>query len=1127
MPPERRPKKKRQGKRRGKPQVPPESIPSIGLKEAAKRVKGSIHQKFKRRHDIETSKALKRFRSSDSTRLLSENDVNAWIALEKEQLRAETGEKFFRASDSQNVRRARRQASTTMSKMEAYEAAKDLLTKDDAHYQSITLSDRHALATGISDLVLANLWKGMEPIGGDGYVPPTPSPFDPTIPRDELYKRRDDIINNLMMRIVTEYHAKIEYIAKERYQQHGGKGDGSSSSQKSRSKGGPQGRGAFSEVDDDLESLAQFAHQGWLLLRTYNARQLVHAVYTVVEALTVVGFLSTTAARVGRGEGGVRENKQFAWAVAVFAGPHLFEAMKYRVDSESWISEDTKKSLLFGADGVSIARAIGRTARNALMIAGDPISISAFRAAVQLTQSAMNLWWDGWETMKVSRKQDASTIMLNLMLDGRDAYYNGASFVERFQAEYGSIPDRFRKYLAAYGKSVDITQQSSRHDSDVAAIEPALSNEHPVPDVVIEEEQKSVAVPIDAVEIKVQDVENVRIPVPRDEINSDMRMVDEISVRLGIEIDSTRISIDDFDDATIHAMQDMVAPENIMRANVHELQFISSIQDTLEDIGIHSEYDTNRFTDMLGTWIDMNKMADTSLNIGVLEKEIGKMNEFFRMNDLSKMGSDMTKLKFPMSKELSVVSTDLQQYDEKDDEDGTTFAESAYAATNLKTEVIVWSGHHDVRVQFTDVQRQNEAAMNDIFTRKLGAQELKNVQEFRQKLMSKGGDGDTTVNGMFMYHQRILRQAQEAGLFDKYNAVVNDASSLNYALTRIGSEAPQPTSLEKLGRNMVNVQVTMLDDPDPSGEAVSRHLDDMMDFEDTTLSGEALTPSTNNPLLPSGGTTDATFGKSNDFIDNDIGSVTFGDNDIVKLTNPFNPFEVDTSVGDAIILEKHHLDFMEIPGEIVQSVFDVTARIATIGWSLYDAIVTPSIPGLGGESGKSSAKPEGPKATYETETREGFTDNDPIYESDPPPPDPIPVVPIPKKYERWNSFFTADNVKEKKEQEASIRANLRPFLAIAGTDAFDQQSDPQSEALKASNLLMGMVKPVNWPLANTSNPMWISRIAMEGVRYSGELNASKVYYEGGSLTEGDSLYGTVRDRMPTVKRAITSSTIFK
>jgi hypothetical protein len=117
-----------------------------------------------------------------------------------------------------------------------------------------------------------------------------------------------------------------------------------------------------------------------------------------------------------------------------------------------------------------------------------------------------------------------------------------------------------------------------------------------------------------------------------------------------------------------------------------------------------------------------------------------------------------------------------------------------------------------------------------------------------------------------------------------------------------------------------------------------------------------------------------------------------------------------------------------------------------------------------------------------------------------------------------------DNVKEAADKFDATKALLRGYLPVGGSDAFDVQEDPDSLRLKEQNLLLGMSKPPNWPLG-IDNPYWIQNMMNRGLRMSGHLNASPIYYMGGSLTM-DSQWGTVRERMPPVEVPITGN-VFK
>ena len=103
-----------------------------------------------------------------------------------------------------------------------------------------------------------------------------------------------------------------------------------------------------------------------------------------------------------------------------------------------------------------------------------------------------------------------------------------------------------------------------------------------------------------------------------------------------------------------------------------------------------------------------------------------------------------------------------------------------------------------------------------------------------------------------------------------------------------------------------------------------------------------------------------------------------------------------------------------------------------------------------------------------------------------------------------------DDMKIQEEYGANIRSTLRPFLPIAGEDAMDEQDDEESDRLKEQNLLMGQFKSPNWPLGNVDNPFWIGNKINEGMRFSDPLFAMPAVYNGGTLQEGATLFGSYR-----------------
>ena len=116
---------------------------------------------------------------------------------------------------------------------------------------------------------------------------------------------------------------------------------------------------------------------------------------------------------------------------------------------------------------------------------------------------------------------------------------------------------------------------------------------------------------------------------------------------------------------------------------------------------------------------------------------------------------------------------------------------------------------------------------------------------------------------------------------------------------------------------------------------------------------------------------------------------------------------------------------------------------------------------------------------------------------------PTPLFPL-------ANAFIRDTINTSKMYQDRYNS-LRPFLPHAGTELFDEQGSDEAVALKIDNLLMGQVKPLNWPLGGIdSNPLHMQNIANQGLQQMGPLNETPTYYEGGTLTMGDRLYGTVR-----------------
>lgn len=104
----------------------------------------------------------------------------------------------------------------------------------------------------------------------------------------------------------------------------------------------------------------------------------------------------------------------------------------------------------------------------------------------------------------------------------------------------------------------------------------------------------------------------------------------------------------------------------------------------------------------------------------------------------------------------------------------------------------------------------------------------------------------------------------------------------------------------------------------------------------------------------------------------------------------------------------------------------------------------------------------------------------------------------------YDQYGLEDRIENQKERLLS----LRPYLATAGTDLFDVQQDEESDKLKMSNLAIGMT-PYN-PLGILDNKLALSQMVTDGLRYSGDLFALPIIYSGGTLTNGATLYGTIR-----------------
>ncbi len=103
------------------------------------------------------------------------------------------------------------------------------------------------------------------------------------------------------------------------------------------------------------------------------------------------------------------------------------------------------------------------------------------------------------------------------------------------------------------------------------------------------------------------------------------------------------------------------------------------------------------------------------------------------------------------------------------------------------------------------------------------------------------------------------------------------------------------------------------------------------------------------------------------------------------------------------------------------------------------------------------------------------------------------------------------------DSERDTLNSLRPFFPIMGTDALEDTVE--MDELKQQNILMGQMRPVNWPLGNIDNKFWVDNLRREGFRYTGKLQVMPTLYSGGSLTDGATLYGSwpsIPTRMPNL-----------
>jgi hypothetical protein len=90
--------------------------------------------------------------------------------------------------------------------------------------------------------------------------------------------------------------------------------------------------------------------------------------------------------------------------------------------------------------------------------------------------------------------------------------------------------------------------------------------------------------------------------------------------------------------------------------------------------------------------------------------------------------------------------------------------------------------------------------------------------------------------------------------------------------------------------------------------------------------------------------------------------------------------------------------------------------------------------------------------------------------------------------------------------------SLLPFLPIAGTDIFDEQTTVEADKLKQQNLLIGQYRPPNWPLGNVDNPIWLGNLKNQGLKWSGKAFDMPPSFKGGSLTDGAKMYGSYTKR---------------
>lgn len=112
---------------------------------------------------------------------------------------------------------------------------------------------------------------------------------------------------------------------------------------------------------------------------------------------------------------------------------------------------------------------------------------------------------------------------------------------------------------------------------------------------------------------------------------------------------------------------------------------------------------------------------------------------------------------------------------------------------------------------------------------------------------------------------------------------------------------------------------------------------------------------------------------------------------------------------------------------------------------------------------------------------------------------------------------------DQKKVASERMSSLRPFLAHAGTEMFYEQESEQADRAKIQNLMLGQSKPLNFPIFNASNKLWVQNMAREGMILSDPLYVMPVIYQGCNLTDGATLYG-VEENTPDT-RGVTRGVI--